>query len=155
MNELKFVAKDRAGNITEKTFTVIYRIILKLQIGSKTMYINDEPKEIDVPPTIVEGRTLLPIRWVAEPLGADVGWDGKERKVTVSLNDTTIELWIGKPTARVNGIEKPIDPNNPKVVPMILNGRTMLPVRFVAENLGADVLWDGTTKTVTIIYPKE
>ena len=155
MNELKFVAKDRAGNITEKTFTVIYRIILKLQIGSKTMYINDEPKEIDVPPTIVEGRTLLPIRWVAEPLGADVGWDGKERKVIVSLNDTTIELWIGKPTARVNGIEKPIDPNNPKVVPMILNGRTMLPVRFVAENLGADVLWDGTTKTVTIIYPKE
>ncbi|HDL50413.1 MAG TPA: copper amine oxidase N-terminal domain-containing protein [Firmicutes bacterium] len=110
---------------------------------------------MDVPPTIVEGRTLLPIRWVAEPLGAEVGWDGKERKVTVSLNDTTIELWIGKPLARVNGIEKPIDPNNPKVVPMIINGRTILPVRFVAENLGADILWDGATKTVTIIYPKE
>jgi len=156
-NTITFELEDKAGNKIDKTFTVNYtkRITLKLQIGSKTMYINDEPKEIDVPPTIVEGRTLLPIRWVAEPLGADVSWDGKERKVIVSLNDTTIELWIGKPTARVNGIEKPIDPNNPKVVPMILNGRTMLPVRFVAENLGADVHWDGTTKTVTIIYPKE
>jgi len=156
-NTITFELEDKAGNKIDKTFTVNYikRIILKLKIGSKTMYINDEPKEIDVPPTIVEGRTLLPIRWVAEPLGADVSWDGEERKVTVSLNDTTIELWIGKPTARVNGEYKPIDPNNPKVVPMILNGRTMLPVRFVAENLGADVLWDGTTKTVTIIYPKE
>ena len=154
-NIIKFVAVDRAGNKREKTFTVIYRITLKLQIGSKTMYVNDTPLEIDVPPAIVEGRTLLPIRWVAEPLGADVSWDGTERKVTVTLNDTTIELWIGKPLARVNGVEKPIDPNNPKVVPMIIKGRTMLPVRFVAENLGCRVEWDGTTKTVTIIYPKE
>ena len=156
-NKIEIEAYDKAGNKTTKTFTVNYikRIILKLQIGNKVMLVNDTPLEIDVPPTIVEGRTLLPIRWVAEPLGAEVGWDGKERKVTVSLNDTTIELWIGKPLARVNGIEKPIDPNNPRVVPMIINGRTMLPVRFVAENLGADVLWDGATKTVTIIYPKE
>ena len=156
-NTITFELEDKAGNKTRETFTVSYikkvkRIILKLQIGNKIMLVNSEPVEIDVPPTIVEGRTLLPIRWVAEPLGADVGWDGKERKVTVSLNDTTIELWIGKSTARVNGVEKPIDPNNPKVVPMIINGRTMLPVRFVAENLGCRVEWNSITKTVTIIY---
>ena len=156
-NTITFEAEDTRGNKTKKTFTVNYvkKIILKLQIGNRVMLVNDTQVEIDVPPAIVEGRTLLPIRWVAEPLGADVSWDGKERKVTVSLNDTTIELWIGKPLARVNGEYKLIDPNNPKVVPMIIKGRTMLPVRFVAENLGADVLWDGTTKTVTIIYPKE
>ncbi len=155
LNTIVFEAEDTRGNKTRETFTVKYTIILKLQIGNKVMLVNDKSVEIDVPPTIVEGRTLLPIRWVAEPLGAEVGWDGKEKKVTVSLGDVFIELWIGKPIARVNGVEKPIDPNNPKVVPLILNGRTMLPVRFVAENLGADVLWDGTTKTVTIIYPKE
>ena len=130
------------------------QIILELQIGNNIMYVNDIPKEIDVPPTIIEGRTLLPIRWVAEPLGASIGWDANEKKVTVSLKDTIIELWIGKNVARVNGVDTPIDPNNPKVVPMIIQGRTMLPVRFVAENLGSLVNWDPITKKVTIIYPK-
>jgi hypothetical protein len=89
---------------------------------------------------------------VAEPLGASIGWDANEKKVTVSLKDTIIELWIGKNVARVNGVDTPIDPNNPKVVPMIIQGRTMLPVRFVAENLGCQVDWDANTKTVTITY---
>jgi len=76
--------------------TFVSKIVLKLQIGNLIMYVNDNPQEIDVPPTIVEGRTLLPIRWVAEPLGAEVGWDGNEKKVTVTLKNTTIELWIEK-----------------------------------------------------------
>ena len=126
-----------------------------LQIGSKIMYVNDGPLDIDVPPIIIEGRTLLPIRWVAEPLGAEVGWDGVERKVTVSLEDIHIELWIGKSIAKVNGVNKAIDPDNPKVVPIIKDGRTMLPVRFVAENLGCEVGWDADTKTVTITYTIE
>jgi len=156
-NTIVIEAEDIAGNRTTKTFNVKYikRSILKLQIGSKTMYVNDSPFEIDVPPIILEGRTLLPIRWVAEPLGAEVGWDGVEKKVTVTLKDTKIELWIGKSIARVNGVDTPIDPDNPKVVPIIKDGRTMLPVRFVAENLGCKVDWDQDTKTVTITYPKD
>ena len=119
------------------------------------MYVNDTPLEMDVSPIIVEGRTLLPIRYIAEPLGATVGWDGTEKKVTVSLDDIFIELWIGKNAARVNGVEKPIDPNNPKVKPIIVPpGRTMLPVRFVAENLGCKVDWEGETRTVIITYKK-
>jgi hypothetical protein len=127
---------------------------IKLQIGNKIMYVNDSPQEIDVPPQIVEGRTYLPIKYIVEPLGGEISWDGNEKKVTITLKDTTIELWIGKNIARVNGLYTPIDSNNPKVVPMIIQGRTMLPVRFVAENLGCDVQWDSTTKTITIIYPK-
>ncbi len=130
------------------------KIILKLMIGNKTMYVNDEPKEIDVSPLIIEGRTLLPIRWIAEPLGAIVGWDGVEKKVTITLGSTKIELWIGKNIAKVNGNNTPIDPNNAKVVPIIKDGRTMLPVRYVAENLGCEVGWDAKTQTVTITYPK-
>lgn len=132
------------------------QIVIKLQIGSKTIYVNGIPQQIDVAPQIVEGRTLLPIRYIAEPLGATVNWDGIERKVTVSLENTentVIELWIGKNIARVNGNYKFIDPNNPKVVPLIISGRTMLPVRFIAENLGCQVDWDSITKTITITYP--
>jgi len=131
------------------------RVYIYLTIGSKLIYVNSTPQEIDVPPQIVEGRTLLPIRWVAEPLGATVLWDSTEKKVTIVFKDILIELWIGKNLAKVNGNYKLIDPNNPKVVPMIIEGRTMLPVRFVAENLGCKVDWDPNTKTVTITYPKD
>ncbi|HOC53287.1 MAG TPA: stalk domain-containing protein [Caldisericia bacterium] len=156
-NELKFRLIDKLDNEKEETYKINYikRTVLKLQIGNKTMYINNSPKEIDVLPIIIEGRTFIPIRWVAEPLGAEVGWDGVESKVTVTLKDTKIELWIGKSIARVNGVDTPIDPDNPKVVPMIISGRTMLPVRFVAENLGCKVDWNPDTKTVTITYPKD
>ncbi len=156
-NKIVFEAEDTRGNKISKEYYVNYvkKIVLKLQIGNQIMLVNDREQEIDVPPQIIEGRTLLPIRWVAEPLGATVGWDGVEKKVTVTLKSTTIELWIGKNIARVNGVDTPIDPNNPKVVPMIISGRTMLPVRFVAENLGCQVDWDSNTKTVTITYPKD
>jgi len=96
---------------------------------------------------------LSPIRAIIEALGGTIGWDGTERKVTIILKDTTIELWIGKNTAKVNGINTLIDSTNPKVVPEIINSRTMLPLRFVTENLGCDVQWNGTTKTITITYP--
>ncbi len=130
------------------------KTVLKLKIGDTKMYINDSPKFIDVAPIIIEGRTLLPIRWIAEPLGAEVLWDGNEKRVTVILGQTIIELWIGNKIAKVNGKDSQIDPNNPNVTPIILNGRTMLPVRFVAENLGCSVEWDSKTKTITITYPK-
>ena len=78
-------------------------IVLKLVIGSKIMYVNKTPIEMGVAPVIIEDRTLLPIRWIAEPLGAFVGWDANERKVTVELKDIFIEMWIGKSIAFVNG----------------------------------------------------
>ena len=94
----------------------------------------------------------MPIRPVVEALNGTVGWDGTEKKVTVTLGSTTLELWIGKNTAKVNGVNTLIDSTNAKVVPEIINSRTMLPLRFVTENLGCDVQWDGTTKTITITY---
>jgi len=110
------------------------------------------PNTLDSPPIIKNGRTLLPIRPVVGALGGSVSWDGNEKKVTVILGSTTIELWIGKNTARVNGVSKPIDSSNSKVVPEIINGRTMLPLRFVTENLGCQLQWDPNTKTITITY---
>jgi len=127
-------------------------IVIVLQVGQTTFTVNGSPNTLDSPPIIKNGRTLLPIRLVVEALGGTVGWDATEKKVTVTLGSTTIELWIGKNTARVNGIAKPIDSSNPKVVPEIINGRTMLPLRFVAENIGCELQWDPNTQTITITY---
>lgn len=126
--------------------------VIKLIIGSSKFTVNDETRILDSPPIIKNGRTLLPIRAVVEALGGTVDWSPSDKKATVSLGTNTIELWIGKPQAKVNGTSKWIDDTNHKVVPEIINGRTMIPLRFVAENLGATVDWNQDTKTVTITY---
>jgi len=127
-------------------------LIIILKIGSKSFTVNGVLNTLDSPPVIKNGRTLLPIRAVVEALGGNVDWDATEKKVTVSLGSNTIELWIGKSIAKVNGNSIPIDATNSKVVPEIINDRTMLPLRFVTENLGCQVQWDGTTQTITITY---
>jgi PKD repeat protein len=131
-------------------------IVIRLYIDKTIYYVNDVEKEMDAAPIIKESRTLLPIRYVAEALGAVVQWDAVERKVTITFKETTIELWIDKNTALVNGEYKLIDSTNPKVVPVIIPpGRTMLPIRFIAENLGCRVDWDPTLREVKVTYPAE
>jgi len=141
--------------------------ILDFPVQSSFFYKNGQKIQMDTTPTIVAGRTFLPIRYVAETLGAKVEWDQNEQKVTITTTApflkldgtistttaTTVELWIGKPTARVNGVDTPIDPNNPTVVPFILPpGRTMLPLRFVSESLGAKVYWLQETQEVLVLW---
>lgn len=147
---------DYSNEIKVKTLKDIETIILRFYINKTTYYLNDELKTMDVAPIILEGRTLLPIRYVAEALGAEVGWDAKEQKVTIKFKGTVIELWIGKNTAKVNGEYKLIDPGNPNVKPITIPpGRTMLPIRFIAENLGCKVDWNAELKEVKITYPSE
>jgi len=141
--------------IFEKIQVQKKEIVIILQIGNKNFTVDGVQKELDSPPIIKNGRTLLPIRAIIESLGGSIDWEATEKKVSITLGETKIELWIGRSTAKVNGVEKPIDSANPNVVPEIISGRTMLPVRFVTENLGAEVGWDGDTKTVTITYPAE
>jgi hypothetical protein len=130
----------------------IAQTVAILQIGNTTFTVNGSTRTLDSPPIIKNSRTLLPIRAVVEALGGTVGWNATERKVTVTLGHKTIELWIGESIANVNRVNIPIDSTNSKVVPEIISSRTMLPLRFVTENLGCDVQWDGTTKTITVTY---
>ncbi len=130
------------------------KTVMRFYIGQNDYYINDQIQTMDTVPIIMEDRTLLPIRYVAEALGAEVSWDAAERKVTISLNDKTIELWIGQGSAAVNGISIPIDPDNPLVTPIIQDpGRSMLPLRFVAEALDCQVDWDAAAQEVKVTYP--
>lgn len=119
--------------------------VVKLTIGQTTGYVNGAAKTLDAAPIIRESRTMLPVRFVAEAFGATVGWDGATSTATVKTADTTIEITIGAKTAKVNGQTVTLD-----APAFIENSRTYLPVRFVAENLGAAVDWDGATSTATL-----
>ena len=125
------------------------------------MAVNGVSQEIDpgrgTKPVIIPewSRTVVPVRVIVEALGGIIDWDSTERMVAITLKDTTIRLWINKPQAKVDApllILKWIDESNHKVVPEIINDRTMLPLRFVAESLDCDVGWDTNTRTITIIY---
>ncbi len=160
-NEIEITVTDKAGNKTTKTIIVTYKpqTVITLQPDNPMMTLNGVQKEIDpgrgTKPVIIPkwGRTVVPIRAIVEALGGTIEWDGTERKVTINFNGTVIELWIDKPQARVNGEMKWIDPDNHDVKPIIINDRTMLPLRFVAEALGCKVEWDAATRTITITYP--
>jgi len=126
--------------------------VLTLQIANFMFAANGESTALDSPPIIKNGRTLVPIRAIIEALGGSVTWDATAGKTTVTLGSAIIDLWIGKNAAKVNGVSRPIDSANAKVVPEIINGRTMLPLRFVSENLGCSVGWADATRTITITY---
>lgn len=96
-------------------------------------------------PVIVEGRTLVPLRAVFEALGATVAWDDATKTVTSVKGDITVALTVGTNQITVNDEAKTID-----VPAQIMNDRTMVPVRAVAEAFGCDVQWDNNTRTVVI-----
>jgi len=108
--------------------------------------INNRLLSLDVPPVIQQGRTLVPFRAIGEALGAAVNWDSQTQKVTLSLEETTVILRIAENTAYVNGQPVSLD-----VPARIKEGRTMVPLRFISEALGASVTWDEATRWVDII----
>ena len=130
--------------------------MLRFNIGVSDAYLTSGSAvetriPMDTAPILVENRTLLPIKYVVEPLGGTILWDQNEKKVTITRGTTTIELWIGNNTAKVNGVEKLIDPDNKNVTPILADpGRTMLPIRFVSEALGCEVDWDQSTQKITV-----
>jgi len=132
--------------------------VVTLWIGNPIMSIGAIRQPIDsegTKPVIVENRTLVPIRAVIEAFGGVVEWDSSTRRVMVVLGDNALDLWIGEPTASLNGTSLPIDTGNPRVIPVIISGRTMLPLRFVSESLGIDVLWEPTARMIKLTYTEE
>jgi hypothetical protein len=123
---------------------------IDLQINNKKVKVNGLEKDIDpengTAPIIVDGRTILPIRVIIEELGGTVDWNAKTRTATILLDGTTIEITINNNKAKVNGINKDLD-----VPAQIINGKTFIPLRFIVQNLGCDVTWDGTTGSVNIV----
>jgi N-acetylmuramoyl-L-alanine amidase len=112
------------------------------------LFLNGKQLAAEVAPRIVEGNTVVPVRIIAEALGAKVTWDGKNRQVSVNQGATNILLNIDKPDATVNGNHVQLE-----VAPMIVDGSTLVPLRFVGENLGVQFTWDELTRSV-FMYKK-
>ena len=117
-------------------------------IGQSSYTVAGTVYNMDAAPYIQDGRTLVPVSYLATALGAQTTWDGTTQTVTVTEGSTTIELVIGSTTMTVNGTAQTMD-----VAPVITNSRTFLPASYVADALGATVSWDATTQTVTITLP--
>ncbi|MEB3102381.1 copper amine oxidase N-terminal domain-containing protein [Ferviditalea candida] len=153
----KIVAYDSSYN---KTHTIgPMRLVIKpksqtgspgatkivLQLDNKNAMVNGVKKTLDAAPALVDGRTLVPLRFIAEALGAKVKWDGSEQKISLDLNGNSIALWLNNSQAKVNGSNVMLD-----VPPQLIAETTMVPVRFVSENLKQAIEFDNATGTITI-----
>ena len=131
-----------AAEETQNETTII------LKIGSPTMTVNGEDMPIDeqgTVPVVVNDRTLLPVRAIVEKMGGTVGWDGETQEVTLKCGEDEIRLVIDSTTAYLNGEAQTLD-----VAPTVINDRTMLPIRFIAESFKFNVDWNGEEQKVTI-----
>lgn len=112
------------------------------------LFVDGSELQTDVPPTIVNDRTMVPLRAIFEALDATVDWDDTTQTATAAKASTTVQVSIDDTTAYVNGQAQTLD-----VPAKLIDGRTMVPARFVSEPLDARVLWDGSTESVYVITP--
>ncbi len=124
--------------------------VVSLQIDNPSMKVNGKNTQIDqgrsTAPVIINGRTLVPIRAIIEAFGGNVNWDEGTRTVTLTMQDDTIHLVIDSSLAYCNNTPSTLD-----VSPAIINGRTMLPIRYVAQGFNLGVAWNNETRTVYVI----
>jgi hypothetical protein len=116
---------------------------LQVQLGSPLIIClaeNAEMQIMDVTPQIVDGRTVLPVRFMAEALGAGIDWNDDTKEVILTLDGRTLTFAIGE---MAPGMDVPAQ---------IIDGRTMVPLRFISEFFGAIVTWDEATRSIEIIY---
>lgn len=126
-----------------------------LQVGNNEMYgpgaqysfIDASAK--DISPVVINGSTMVPIRAIVEAYGGNVAWDGSSKKTTLTLGENQVEIIIGSTTAMVNGEKTAIT-----TPAQIINSKSMVPMRFVLENLGITVEWLGEAKVIRLSYGK-
>lgn len=127
-------SKPRAGGIV-------------FDIGSSVYRADRNWVTMDAAAFLSGGRAFVPMRYLGDAMGAEVAWDARTRRVTLTRGTTCVELTVGRPVIRVNGREQAID-----VSPVLVGGRTYLPARFVAEAFGYGASWDPSLRRVTLRY---
>ena len=100
-------------------------------------------------PLILDGRTLVPIRSVIEAMGGDVGWEAGEGRITLVAQGHEVVMWLGERSIVADGEAGSMD-----VAAQSINDRTMVPVRFAAENVGCQIAWIGSTREVIIVFAR-
>ena len=110
-----------------------------------SLQINGSEISAEVPPTIIDGRTMVPVRAIFEAVGANIDFDAETKTITAKKGETTVNMTVGANAVTVNNKEVQLD-----APAVIVNGRTLAPARFVAETFGYTVQWDAENKIVKI-----
>jgi len=161
VNLFTITAIDNAGNETKQSIQLRYQpaVVITLTIGNSvaTVQKNKDIRDIvmKVPPMIVKGTTFVPIRFIAETFGARVEWiPHPTNEIQIYFKDILIHLWINK---TIGVVERGTETKKVTLLaaPFITNSTTMVPLRFISENLDAQVVWDAPTSTITIIQTVE
>lgn len=122
-----------------------------MTIDDPKMSVNGEIREIDpgrgTTPVVVNGRTLVPIRSIVEAIGGKVGWNEAARQVSIDYSGRHVEMTLGSKIMLVDNKKTEMD-----VSAQTINGRTVLPVRFVSDGVGCKIEWIGSTRQVVIVY---
>ncbi|MCX7748041.1 MAG: stalk domain-containing protein [Clostridia bacterium] len=134
------------GLADKGTFKEAGQLLKKLEGKGPKIFVKGKRPKLDVKPVVINGRTLVPLRAIADALNAsNVIWDSKTKTVLIVKGDKKIELVINSSVIKVNGIEIKID-----VPAAVISGRTMVPARVVSETLDALVSYDKDTEVITI-----
>ncbi|WP_313960648.1 copper amine oxidase N-terminal domain-containing protein [Paenibacillus xylanexedens] len=117
-----------------------------MQVNSKMLKINDKTTNMDTTPVLWKNTTYIPLRFLSEGIGATVKWDKKAQQVTVMAGNDTLEFWVNNNVMEVNGVKK----NVGSTVFVNKDGRTQVPLRFIAELLNWDVKWAQKDGSITL-----
>jgi len=137
----------------KKLISILLCALLLVGFGSLTVMantpisvtLNSNPIAFDVPPQMVDSRTMVPLRAIFEALNADIDWDGDTQTITATRESVVVVMQVDNPVITVSGASITLD-----VPPLIINSRTLVPTRAVAESFGVDVQWNQNTQTVVL-----
>ncbi|NLI39723.1 MAG: PQQ-binding-like beta-propeller repeat protein [Caldisericales bacterium] len=148
-NVFKVEATDESGNKTAIDVVIINIAEKKVElvVGSQIMMVDGTEVQINPPPYIKGGTTMVPLRAIADAFGAEVNYDAKTKSISIKYGQTRIIMTVNKTEAIVNGKRTKVSPP-PETHK---TGRVTVPFRFIAEVFRAEVSYDGTTKTITLI----
>lgn len=118
---------------------------VELVIDQKSLLVDGEEQVLDQAPVVKNGTTLIPVRFIVDALEGEVAWDPATRKVTLLKNDHLIEMWIGDKDLIIDGQRV-----TSRVAPELINSRTMVPLRLIADAFGWQVGWNEKEQKVTL-----
>lgn len=137
----KFQEQPTTPTMPETSTTTVW-----MQLNSKMLKINDKTTNMDTTPMLWKNTTYIPLRFLSEGIGATVKWDKKAQQVTVMAGNDTLKFWVNNNVMEVNGMKK----NVGATVFVNKDGRTQVPLRFIAELLGWDVKWTQKDGSITL-----
>lgn len=124
--------------------------LLVMQVENNKALVRGAEKELLVPPTIINGRMMVPIRFVGEALNASLSWSGTDNKTTVEFDGKKVEFWQRNPTASVDGNAVKLE-----TPPVVLDGSTLVPISFISEYFGYPIEYDSANRIIKLAKKTE